>query len=504
MIAAAVAAPAHAQSRGEQMRESGPGEPGPARTIEITPRISASISATDNVRATTRDEKSDVFLTLAPGISVNAVRPGWRGTLDYSLSGLHYLREDDLDGLFHRLSHGATAELVEDHVYLDTRAAIRQEFLDPVDGLSAREQVASENAETIATYMFSPYLLNRFGGWAESELRYRFDHVVPFDGALSQTVSNTASASLTNGAYFTLLRWRLDLLGRTTAHISDNDFADRSSNTARAELDLAYDVNRHVSILGSAGYRHLDDDTYRSDASGMIWSLGASLRPNARSELSARYRHEFERDFFQGQAAWIFGPGTYVAAEHDEVITTSQQQIAERLENVAVAPDGSLVDVSTLPQVVDEFGQPVDVLELLGLELLSDVFGLNDFAFNERRTQIRLDWARGRDTVAGVVFRDQRWSDDVDYERIGYGASLRWERELTPLLTGEAKGRFRRIYFEAPTERVVDIYGAGLGLGYWLTPETRVFGAYDMLLQDPEDGEDLLENLVTIGITRTF
>lgn len=501
---AAGAAPAALAQEGRAMQGDQRGVAGPADTIVWTPRIEASLSFTDNVDGepgTAAD--SDLYLNLTPGINVRAVRPKWRAFLDYEIDGVRYWYKDDND-LLHRLAHAGTVEVLNDLLFVDTRAFIRQEVLNPSAGLSAREQLAPFNADTVASLGVSPYVLNRWGGFANSELRYRLDHVVPFDDSFATGTFHTVSAALTSGSDFNLLRWGLVGYGQEADYSSDQAFANRSSQHAFAELSLAYDLNRHVSLLGSGGYEHLDDETYRDDISEPIWSAGFQLRATPQTALTALYRHRYGREFFEGNAAWQIGPATRLTASYTEQITTTQRLLADRLQNLAVDDNGNLIDVSSLPLVVDEFGQPVDNISFFGLQRATDVFGVRDFAFNRNRAQLRGDWIHERDAVAVILFHEQRWSDVVAFEQKATGLSARWEHDLSRELSGRVTARYRYVDYEDLGDRFDHIFGGGALLRYQIAPRTTVYGEYQLLVDAPNTSDATVENVVTVGIRKLF
>ncbi len=503
ILAAAAAAPALAQEgEGREMRFDASAPPAPAPALEIVPRIGASVSFTDNLYGEA-DAEDDVYFGLAPGVSVRAVRPRYRAYLDYQADLTKYVEHDEEDDAFHSLTHAGTAELYENYLYLDTQAYIARQLLDPSVTYTSNEPVASRNATTVASYGFSPYLLNRFGGWAESELRYGFTHVVPFDDSRASALSHGVLADIKSGARFVRTHWGLLAEGQRADYSSEDASTDRVVERTRAEADAAYDVNRHLTLLGSIGAEAFDDPTYDEEIGGAIWSAGLTVRPGPLTSLTVRYRYRYERHFWTGEAAWQPSPILRIAASHEQSVTTSQELLASTTGQLGVDDRGDLVDLADVSPAHDRLGLPSYPLNAYAFDLTENTFGLTDQAFNRRFSQLRVSWRPGRNAVEGLAFREERWSDAFDYEQTTYGASVLWGRQLTPAMRGTAEARYRFVDWDS-LGREDHIYNAMLGLSYSLGANTTLYADYLATYARRGGIDDITENVVTVGLIKTF
>lgn len=510
VLAGAVCAvpPAAAQmaNEAERMRTEGPGEPAPRPPfLEIEPRVDVSVGYTDNVLLRREGrEDSDFFLDVGPGVVVRAVRPRFRTYTEYQLDYLNYLDTEGLNEVVHNLTHASTSRLYEDYLFLDTQSLITQQILDPSISLTAREDIAQNNAATVGTFAVSPYVLNRWGGTAESELRYRLGQVTPFDDEFSSTTSNIFSGILRSGDDFAYLHWTALAEQGFQTYSGDNRSATVS--TTDLELDGAYDINRYVSALASVGVAARDDITYGTDGSlDPQYSVGFTVRPGPRTHLSARYRRRLDHNYVEGDALWRITQQTQLSALHTQEVTTSQELMGSQLALLGVDRQGKLIDVATgIPFVTDEFGNRINA------DLDSDAFAILDSAFNRRYSQIALDSVLGRNTLQALIFREERWSDVFPLQQEAYGTSLRWQRQLTPLLTGIATARYRHVLYQHLNDREDDVYSAALALNYWLGETLMVFANYTYLLDERSLPAgftplgDVTENVFTVGLRKTF
>lgn len=518
VLAGAVCAvpPAAAQmaNEAERMRTEGPGEPAPRPPfLEIEPRVDVSVGYTDNVLLQREGrEASDFFLDVGPGVVVRAVRPRFRTYTEYQLDYLNYLDTEGLNEVVHNLTHASTSRLYEDYLFLDTQSIITQQILDPSISLTAREDIAQNNAATVGTFAVSPYVLNRWGGTAESELRYRLGQVTPFDDEFSSTTSNIFSGILRSGDDFAYLHWTALAEQGFQTYSGDNRSATVS--TTDLELDGAYDINRYVSVLASVGVAARDDITYGTDGSlDPQYSAGFTVRPGPRTHLSARYRRRLDHDYVEGDALWRITQQTQLSALHTQEVTTSQELMGNQLGRLAVDPiTGDPIDVTRIPFVTDEFGNHLTGPTSLNSDLLiaPNAFAILDSAFNRRYSQIAVDSVRGRNTLQALIFREERWSDVFPLQQEAYGTSLRWQRQLTPLLTGIATARYRHVLYQHLNDREDDVYSAALALNYWLGETLMVFADYTYLLDERSLPAgftplgDVTENVFTVGLRKTF
>ena len=228
----------------------------------ITPRVAVGQTITDNARSTSADTDTDLISTATAGLGVIGAGARAQVSFDYDLAYDKYWENDDLDGLRHDLLGDGTAELYREHLFFDARGAVSQQAIRRDGVQTATGRTAADNQTVVINYALGPVLRNRFGDWAESELRYRFGQVLFADPDVGggadrpdDATTHRASASLTSGRRFTRYRW--SLVGDALRTEQDNNDTFKSTGV---DLIGEYDVNRFATLLGRVGYEEIDDD----------------------------------------------------------------------------------------------------------------------------------------------------------------------------------------------------------------------------------------------------
>src|SRR5262245_29049785 len=188
----------------------------------VTPSLGATESFTDNARSTSNNRKSDLISTISPGVSVTGLGSQLQLDFDYTFNYDKYLDNTDLDGWRHAFTGGGRAEVIKEAVFLDVRGSATQETIDRRGAVTATERSGNGNLSDVYTYSVSPYWQNRFGSFAESELRYRFaqtffsdpnsdvnNNVPTNPNSASDSTTNQFSGNLVSGSDFGNLLWRL-------------------------------------------------------------------------------------------------------------------------------------------------------------------------------------------------------------------------------------------------------------------------------------------------------
>ena len=78
----------------------------------IQPRLGVAVTVTDNLRLNDREKDGAVIATVSPGVSVVRNTGSLRGSLDYSLNGITYLKTSYPTRIQNALTAGGQAELI--------------------------------------------------------------------------------------------------------------------------------------------------------------------------------------------------------------------------------------------------------------------------------------------------------------------------------------------------------------------------------------------------------
>ena len=253
--------------------------------LHVTPRISVRETYTDNVALAPGDQKNSDFISeIAPGLSVTDKTARTDLKIDYSLNNLFYARDSDRNTLNHQLQGFGKFEIVEDLLYLDSRAQISQQAVSAL-GPIGPDSSTSDNNRTFRSYSLGPYLRKRFGRQAVAEARYTFSQVSSNSAtsAVSDSIGNRVSLGVESGPAYNMLGWGINFI---EDQIDYENFEDTKFQSLTGSA--RYRISKGLFATGSLGYDKNDYFTTGDKPEGMAFSLGVDWRPTRRTHLTAR------------------------------------------------------------------------------------------------------------------------------------------------------------------------------------------------------------------------
>lgn len=290
---------------------------------KITPGLELRETYTDNVRLEPSATAQGSFITeLAPSVSVAAEGP--RLKLRAALIGrLYAYSNNQVEGgrSQRELTADARAKLIDDLLYFDSAASIRQESISAFGPrVTNRNGYADANSNEVRTYRISPYLVHRFGAAASTELRYTRDSVQSGGAGLANSTADSLAMSVASGPSFRTLGWGLQYNRQDL----DDSLAGKSLSE-NSSLSLRLRVTSGFSLNANGGYDKYDYDALGGTTAGRSHSLGFSWTPSLRTSLQASAGKRY------------FGSSYYLNAMHrsrhtvwsinyDDAVTTSRAQ----------------------------------------------------------------------------------------------------------------------------------------------------------------------------------
>lgn len=483
-----------------------PGLVTPAGAAEwtVTPSIGVKQSFTDNAaHAPPGRAKADTFTTVQPGISVIGAGDRLNLNFDYVLSRSQYFDNTELSDTRHSLLGGGTAELIEELLFLDAQAAIFQQTVDPTGAQSANTDAngSNTNARTVRTYSLSPYLVNRVGGFAQSELRYRFNQTR--QGAAGTSTTNSISETLDSGDDFTRFRWRTELLASeskasnvsNTGNSVNDPFggSPRDTSNRLAVFSPEYAVNRYLIALAAIGYEKIEDPTLADEPDGVMGNAGVRINPGPRSTFRVLWNHRYNANYWTGDASYLIGPSSRIEVAHTRDLNTSSSIYSQNLSYLGT----------------DQYGNFIDTRSLATFQLDNQAFGLSNAAFLQKRTSLRYTTELQRDSLWAELYQEKRESQSSLANQTTKGVNLSWTRSLSELLRfnfglGYTDSEFTRVSTGSGSREDQTVRG-GPGLSYSFNETLTGTLNYDFLYRNSNAaGGDLRENIVTVGMRKTF
>lgn len=265
--------------------------------MKILPRIGFSQTWTDNLRLSDQNKDAALIATVSPGISIVSNSGALRGSLDYSLNGIAYIKTSEASQLQNSLSAVGQAVIVPSTFYVDASASIGQQSASAF-GLQSTPTLGSQggvsplvnpNRHETGVLNVAPLLRGLFGGVASFDLRGTFSITKVRDSALGDSRSIGASL-LINQLTAGLLGWYVQAHTQQTQ--PKGSTANRSTTLTgglnyRPDFDWVFSAN--------AGRERTDYLGGGSNAqSGVTGGVTADWTPTPRSRVKGNWqRHRY-------------------------------------------------------------------------------------------------------------------------------------------------------------------------------------------------------------------
>lgn len=454
----------------------------------IKPSVAVKQSITDNARSVADGAEADLITTTTGGI--NVVGHGRRAQLsfNYNLSRDTYWDNTELSGLRQNLLGAGRAEAWEDHVFIDTRASISQQSLTRNGGTSAIDRtVATNDQSTVVNYSVTPNLANRYGNWAESDVRYTFNETrflkTDTGTAAAQpnaSRSQTVKALVRNGPRFNRLRWELS----TTRTYTNNN-----SNQDVTELSGEYALNRKVALLGRAGREKIENSGLSAgNDPSFFWLGGFRLTPGPRTSIRFEAGHRFGGASYSGDASYKLNASTTITASYEEALRTDRQALTANLNNLVQGPDGQLINPQT-GQLANPNELPFDFLDQTTLQ---------------QNFSIAINGTSGRNTFNVTARANKRTQEATNAVDSDVSLSARINRRIWPDLDGGISASVSAITEAADGNKDITLRGKAF-LTYKFMENLAGTFQYDYLRRDADiNTQDLQENVVSVSLRKTF
>lgn len=402
------------------------------------PRLEVGTILTDNVDQSPADQaKSDIVLEVVPGFSASRQGGRLRTNVDYTLQGLTSLlgSRDDYN---QNLRGIASAELYPDRLFLNTNVAIRR-VISSANGntrLGGENSIYGGNTTQAATYNLNPYLINQFGGYAQSRVSYNYGNVLFGNNAnASDGERHDFNIDLSSGRYFVQSDWQLNytdrILSRSTNGNNDNnDNVNQGDRVQEINGKFDYALNREWQLLSRAGYsisdvQGIDSNNGFYAEAGIGWTpsrylattalyginayeFSVTLRPTMRTELEVNWQ---KRDIgLEPGQRWS---GTL---RHRTRFSTWSASYTEQVTNV----QQTLLD----QPLFDEQGNVIQQQQL--------PFNLNNGNYLLKAFRTSVSYNRGRSQVTLYASDERREYDNSVNNEHSYGTGLSLSRRLAP------------------------------------------------------------------------
>ncbi len=260
---------------------------GVSRGLVIKPRISLSESYTDNNLLTSLQRDATLISVLAPGVSVIARGGSVTGTLDYSLSGIGYLKSQQPDRFQQNLSAQGHANLVSQVFFIDAQASISQQNGTAAGPLSADSNLGYQNRYEVQTLSVTPTLRGHIGNLASLELRGTVAGTNTVDSMVGDSRQLNGSLRFDSLNAGRLRSWAL--VSTSKSHFKTNT-ADSEDTQGMLGLRYQPDVDFFATVNGGTERSNYEHGAGQFDTAA---TYGASLSwtPSRRTSANLDWQH---------------------------------------------------------------------------------------------------------------------------------------------------------------------------------------------------------------------
>jgi hypothetical protein len=165
-------------------------------------------SYNDNINlAPRRQEVGGFITTITPALELTANTPRLTAALTYDPEALIFDSGTFPPEFQERLLGVASAKILPERLFLDTRASIDQAYLTPTGPIGPTTLTTNPNLQQVSAVSATPYLLERLGPYADSETRYLFSYVTVSGHTIAPEEISECLQKFTSGEAFGRLSW---------------------------------------------------------------------------------------------------------------------------------------------------------------------------------------------------------------------------------------------------------------------------------------------------------
>lgn len=267
---------------------------------DFTPLANARATYSDNIALQADDRAESGFvLQLTPGFELLNRSQRFEFKMSYALNLYQYAGGRPSGAQRHSQDLDSTlkARLVEELLYLDAQAAVHQQATSAFGPQSSGNGYVSNNQNEVRTYRVSPYLVHRFGAFANGELRYARDMVSSNNLGMRRSDGNTISTRVTSGPSFHRFGWDASLarsvINEQLPNVGGTGEREQTTSSKNANLGVRYIATPQLNLGVFGGYDAYDYSGLGGSQSGSAYGANLAWQPSARTSVEASAGHRF-------------------------------------------------------------------------------------------------------------------------------------------------------------------------------------------------------------------
>lgn len=335
-----------------------------AADLKFRPSITISEHYFDNSGEAFEAEGApefDYVTELAPSLAARTRGGRVSAGLLYRLQRLMYQGNSELDSTSQQFLADASAELLQDSLFLDLRSSRTQQTIDPANLVTSENITPNDNRTDVTTYQVTPRFYHNFGDVMNfvAAVDYADVNYTGEDADNSETL--TYYTALRNSDPEQRARWDASLKQSKLSRENSDD-----QDYTSALLALSYDFSESLTAIGTMGYEETDLVSADGKDSGENWSVGANWRPGPRTTVTASAGRRFYGSTFLFSLKHNQGRNEWQAKYSEDVTSSAENALTNEIFDTTLTEDDtsgagdsgddSMIVTGTDPVVIDGTG----------------------------------------------------------------------------------------------------------------------------------------------------
>lgn len=429
---------------------------------EVVPSVGADVSYTDNVYLS-KDKQYDTIFRVSPAIRLTGKANRASLNLSYTLNATSYADNTSDDKLTNSLNSDANIIFLENILFLDLSADVRQRAVSNSAVVGADQLSITDDYSEVTTTQISPYIDTLLGKYIYLVMRYSYTNTSYQESLLDSAESETGavSASISSASNGSRVNWAVNYSARDTRYGEDSD----ETKFERINGVLSISPSLNWEIISSVGYERNDYVTTNiaEDTEGETYGIGLQWRPSATTRLKVMGQNRYS------------GDSVTIELDHQRGRTEFAFSYMEDLT----------VDSSAKFEAVN-----------LG--------SVSNGVFLQKRGSLRLSRRFIRSNLSLSIQSDEREHQNSDREERTIAANVGWSRKLSPRTDLNISLGWNQSDL-AGSEREDESKSTNIGVSHRFGKRTTATLEYDNITRtSSEVSAEYERNLVTAGIRIIF
>jgi uncharacterized protein (PEP-CTERM system associated) len=487
-------------------------ESGAPREYSLTLGAEGRERFSNNVYSTSSPTKSDFVTSANASVATSADSRRIKGAARYGLGFDKYATYSEMDGIRFNGIGVVDAELLENRLFLNVRNSASEQSISQTGqggdqtGQNATERTSAGNTVRVYSGSIAPRVQHRFGDLAIGQASYHHDEThyqnasrapsassPPLASAnLNKSVTDGGRIEVRSGESFTRMIW--DYTGDADHEETKGRTFDQVTHTLGSEYRLSSDFGL-LAAVGS-DYLHSNSVDLRKYG-GAFYTGGLHWTPSPDMDVRIGIGQRYDKTNWIVLAAYWLGPSTVARVSSDSGVTTDALSFERSLNAVQRDATGGFVNPFS------------------GLEATPSAtpFNRTSSIYWQRNTDFVLRHDEVRDSFAlSVRIAEQRIIDSPAIpatvinsgSATVMGAHLSWRHHFTPVISGLATvSQFDTVASSNTLGRFTQRKGS-LGLNYNMNPTLLGTFGYNVSTASPTPTGTIREDMLTVGLQKTF